>query len=33
VQVVLPPESEALRKAARALEGLYESDPRAGISL
>ncbi len=33
VQVVLPPESEALRKAARALEELYEGDPRAGISL
>ena len=33
VQVVLPAESEALRKAARALEGLYEGDPRAGISL
>ena len=33
VQVVLPADSEALRKAARALEGLYEGDPRAGISL
>jgi curved DNA-binding protein len=33
VQVVLPPESEALRKAARALEDLYDGDPRAGISL
>ncbi len=33
VQVVLPAESEALRKAARALEGLYDGDPRAGISL
>lgn len=33
VQVVLPPESEALRKAVRPLEGLYEGDPRAGISL
>jgi curved DNA-binding protein len=33
VQVVLPAESEALRKAARALEPLYEGDPRAGISL
>jgi curved DNA-binding protein len=33
VQVVLPAESEALRKAARSLEGLYEGDPRAGISL
>ena len=33
VQVVLPADSEALRKAARSLEGLYEGDPRAGISL
>ena len=33
VQVVLPAESEALRKAARAMEELYEGDPRAGISL
>ncbi|HEX9241684.1 MAG TPA: J domain-containing protein [Anaeromyxobacter sp.] len=33
IQLVLPAESEALRKAARALEGLYEGDPRAGISL
>jgi curved DNA-binding protein len=33
VQLVLPPESEALRKAARALDPLYEGDPRAGISL
>jgi curved DNA-binding protein len=33
VQVMLPGESEALRKAARALEGLYDGDPRAGISL
>jgi curved DNA-binding protein len=33
VQVVLPAESEALRKAARSLEDLYEGDPRAGISL
>jgi curved DNA-binding protein len=33
VQVVLPRESEALRKAARSLEDLYEGDPRAGISL
>ncbi len=33
VQVVLPAESDALRKAARALEPLYEGDPRAGISL
>lgn len=33
VQVVLPAASEALRTAARALEPLYEGDPRAGISL
>jgi curved DNA-binding protein len=33
VQLVLPAESEELRKASRALEGLYEGDPRAGISL
>jgi curved DNA-binding protein len=33
VQLVLPPESDALRKAARALEDLYQGDPRAGISL
>jgi curved DNA-binding protein len=33
VQVVLPTESEALRKAASSLEALYEGDPRAGISL
>jgi curved DNA-binding protein len=33
VQLVLPPESEALRKAVRPLEALYEDDPRAGISL
>jgi curved DNA-binding protein len=33
VQLVLPRESEALRKAARALDPLYEGDPRAGISL
>jgi curved DNA-binding protein len=33
VQVVLPPGSEALREAARSLEGLYDGDPRAGISL
>ncbi len=33
VQVVLPPDSEALEKAVRPLEGLYEGDPRAGISL
>jgi curved DNA-binding protein len=33
VQVVIPGDSEALRKAVRPLEGLYEGDPRAGISL
>jgi curved DNA-binding protein len=33
VQLVLPPESDALRKAVRPLEALYEDDPRAGISL
>jgi len=33
VQLVLPKESDALRKAVRPLEGLYEGDPRAGISL
>ncbi len=33
VQLVLPSESEALRKAVRPLEELYEGDPRAGISL
>jgi curved DNA-binding protein len=33
VQLVLPKESEALRRAARALDPLYEGDPRAGISL
>jgi curved DNA-binding protein len=33
VQVVLPKDSEALHKAARALAPLYEGDPRAGISL
>jgi curved DNA-binding protein len=33
IQLVLPADSEALRKAAGALEGLYEGDPRAGISL
>jgi curved DNA-binding protein len=33
VQVVLPASSEALRKAARSLEELYDGDPRAGISL
>jgi curved DNA-binding protein len=33
VQVVLPPATDAARKAARALAELYEGDPRAGISL
>lgn len=33
IQLVLPSESEALRKAVRPLEGLYDGDPRAGISL
>ena len=33
VQVVLPPDSEALKKAVRPLEPLYKDDPRAGISL
>jgi curved DNA-binding protein len=33
VQLVLPSESEALEKAVRPLEALYEGDPRAGISL
>jgi curved DNA-binding protein len=33
VQVMLPPESPALREAARALEELYDGDPRADISL
>jgi curved DNA-binding protein len=33
VQVMLPEDSEALKKAARSLEGLYKGDPRAGISL
>jgi curved DNA-binding protein len=33
VQVVLPKDSDALRKAARSLAPLYEGDPRAGISL
>jgi curved DNA-binding protein len=33
VQVVLPEESDALREAARAMEALYDGDPRAGISL
>jgi curved DNA-binding protein len=33
VQVVLPADSDALAKAVRPLEKLYEGDPRAGISL
>jgi curved DNA-binding protein len=33
VQVVLPPASAALEKAARELQELYKGDPRAGISL
>jgi curved DNA-binding protein len=33
VQVMLPPESAKLREVARALEDLYDGDPRAGISL
>ncbi len=33
VLLVLPSESDALRKAVRPLEGLYEGDPRSGISL
>ena len=33
VQVVLPEDSDALRKAVRTLEGLYEGDPRGSISL
>jgi curved DNA-binding protein len=33
VQIVLPAESDALRKAVRPLEALYDGDPRAGISL
>jgi curved DNA-binding protein len=33
LQLVLPKDSEALRKAAHALTPLYEGDPRAGISL
>lgn len=33
VQIVLPPESDRLGKAAEALEDLYAEDPRAGISL
>jgi curved DNA-binding protein len=33
IQLVLPAESDALRKAAKSLAPLYEGDPRAGISL
>jgi curved DNA-binding protein len=33
IQVVLPEASDALRRAVRPLEGMYEGDPRAGISL
>jgi curved DNA-binding protein len=33
LQIVLPPESAALRDAVRPLEPLYADDPRAGISL
>jgi curved DNA-binding protein len=33
VQVVLPKASDAVEKAVRPLEALYEGDPRAGISL
>lgn len=33
VQLVLPPDSEALKKAIGALEPLYKDDPRRGISL
>jgi curved DNA-binding protein len=33
VQIVVPPATEAARKAARALAGLYDADPRSGISL
>jgi curved DNA-binding protein len=33
LRVVLPENGEPLRKAAKALEGLYRGDPRAGISL
>ncbi len=32
-KIVLPEESEALRKAVEPLRDLYKSDPRAGISL
>jgi curved DNA-binding protein len=33
VKLVLPPPSDGLREAARALEPFYKGDPRAGISL
>ncbi len=33
VKIVLPEETEALRRAVKPLEGLYKGDPRAGISL
>jgi curved DNA-binding protein len=33
VQLVLPEPTEALRKAVKALEALYDGDPRAGITL
>ena len=33
VQLVLPPEGEALKKAVRPLEPLYKDEPRKGISL
>ena len=33
VKLVLPEQSEALRKAVTALEPFYKTDPRAGISL
>ena len=33
VKIVLPARSERLAKAVKPLEGLYEGDPRAGISL
>jgi curved DNA-binding protein len=33
VRLVLPEESEGLKKAVKALEPLYKADPRAGITL
>jgi curved DNA-binding protein len=33
VKIVLPEETEPLRRAAKSLEPLYKGDPRAGISL